>query len=209
MSSDPVAPPAEFRRYRRFVSWFVLAFVSLGSLYLLVSVGVTIYRRRNAVVSGVPVGRVASADDLESCREELTDVEQGLERHLENFHHLIAHYDADEAQRWSEERSFWLGQWRAADERCLFGQDRSGKYAKEWEELGVIHAELRDTEASYTKELSRFGANEAPRLDRIREQLEKVGRQLAAREGLDASDRAADKVERAKTRAPEDSGDIQ
>jgi hypothetical protein len=196
MSPDSVAPPPEFRRYRRFVSWFVLAFVSLGSAYLLVSVGVTIYRRRNAVSPGGAVTSLASDADLESCTEELTDVEQGLERHLENFHHLIAHYDAQEAQRWSEDRSFWLGQWRAAGERCLFGQPRSGKHAKEWEQLGVIHAELRDTEASYTKELSRFGQQEAPRLDRIRERLEKVGKHLAARDGQETP------------RAPQDSGDM-
>jgi len=208
MSPDSVAPPAEFRRYRRFVSWFVLAFVSIGSAYLLVSVGVTIYRRRNAVLAGVPVGRVASESDLDSCSAELTDVEQGLERHLENFHHLIAHDDADEAQRWSEDRAFWLGQWRAAGQRCWFSPPRAGKYAKEWEQLGVIHAELHDTEASYTKELSRFGQHEAPRLDRIRERLEKVGKHLAGRDGLDVSDKPQDKGEKGTPpRAPPDSGD--
>src|SRR5262245_38061456 len=116
MATEPAAPPGEFRRYRRFVSWFVLTFVSLGSVYLLVSVGVTIYRRRHAVPIGAPIGTIASASDLEGCLEELTDVEQGLERHLQNFHHLLAHYDAHEAQRWSEDRSFWLGQWKASDE---------------------------------------------------------------------------------------------
>ena len=46
--------PPEFRRYRRFLSWLVLGFVSLGSVYMLVSVGVSIYRRRNAVPAGAP-----------------------------------------------------------------------------------------------------------------------------------------------------------
>ena len=52
--------PPEFRRYRRFLSWLVLGFVSLGSAYMLVSVGVTIYRRRNAVPLGEPIGLMAS-----------------------------------------------------------------------------------------------------------------------------------------------------
>ena len=91
--TENVPLPGEFRPYRRFVSWFILTFVTLGSTYLLISVAVTIYRRRNAVPSGDSVGTVATAADLESCHEELKDVTHGLARHLENFQ-LIAHYDA-------------------------------------------------------------------------------------------------------------------
>ncbi|HEY5088697.1 MAG TPA: hypothetical protein VIK30_01940 [Polyangia bacterium] len=178
MVSESLASPGEYRRYRRFLSWLVLCFISLGSIYLLVSVGVTIYRRRHAEPLGAPVG--ASTDDLESCAEELTDVEQGLERHLDNFSHLVAHYDADEAQRWAEDRDFWLGQWRAAGNRCQYTDPRHGPLAKEWEQLAVIHTDLRDTEQSYTKELIRFGKNEAPQLDLLRERLESVGRRIGA-----------------------------
>lgn len=163
MSPESLASPPEYRRYRRFLSGLVLTFVSVGSAYLLVSVGVTIYRRRNAVPLGAPVG--ASATDLESCAEELTDVEKSLERHLDNFDHLVAHYDADEAQRWDEDRAFWNGQWRAAGSRCRYGDPRPGPLSKQWEQLAVIHGELRETEQSFGKELIRFGQTEAPRLD--------------------------------------------
>jgi hypothetical protein len=176
-NDDAPSPPGEFRPYRRFVSWFILTFVTLGCTYLLVSVAVTIYRRRNAVPSGASVGVVATAADLESCHQELSDVTHGLASHLENFQ-LIAHYDADEAQRWAEDRAFWLGQWKAADERCHFAAARPGKFTKEWEQLAVVHAELRETEASYTKELLRFGKDQAPRLDRIKERLDRVGAKL-------------------------------
>jgi hypothetical protein len=178
MPSDPAPPPGEYRRYRRFVSAFILTFVSLGSAWLLTSVGVTIYRRRHAVPAGELVGAVASPAELEGCHEELKDVEQGLGRHLENVPHLVAHYDADEVQRWTEDQAFWLGQWKAADERCHFGVLRPGRFSKEWEQLSTIHAELHETEASYTKELLRFGRSEAPRLDRIRERLDRVGAKL-------------------------------
>jgi hypothetical protein len=176
----PSESPGEFRRYRRLLSWLVLGFVSLGSVYLLVSVGVTIYRRRNAVPTGDPVGPTASRAELESCAEELTEVEQTLERHLENFHGLLAHYDASEAQRWAEDRGFWLGQWKAADDRCRFAQPRRGVYAKDWEELQEIHTQLHDTEAAYHKELLSFGEKQSPRLDLIRKRLETVGRRIGA-----------------------------
>lgn len=178
MPSDTSASPPEYRRYRRFLSWFVLSFVSIGSLYLLVSVGVTISRRRNAEPWGAPV--TGSADDLESCAEELIDVEQGLERHLDNFDHLIAHYDTALAQRWSEERGYWLGQWRVAGTRCRYGDAHRGPLAKKWEQLAVIHAEMRETEQSYDTELLRFGEKEAPRLDRLRDRLASVSRQIGA-----------------------------
>jgi hypothetical protein len=187
MSSDPAASPGEFRRYRRFVSWFILSFVSLGSMWLLASVGVTIYRRRHAVPAGARVGTVASADDLAGCQDELTDVEQGLERHIENAPHLVAHYDTEGVQRWYEDRDFWLGQWKAADERCRFGVHRPGKFSKEWEQLSTIHAELHEAEASYTKELIRFGKTEAPRLDLIRDRLDRVGAKLTASPGADVA----------------------
>ena len=187
-TTDTASAPGEFRPYRRFVSWFILTFVSLGCTYLLISVGVTIYRRQNAVPSGDPIGRAASAADLESCHEELTDVEQGLERHLENVQHLVAHYDAEEAQRWAEDRSFWLGQWKAAAERCRFAEPRRGKFSKEWEQLAVIHAELRETEGSYTKELLRFGKDQAPHLDRIKDRLDHVGAMLATSNGGDTGE---------------------
>jgi hypothetical protein len=176
-NSDAPATPGEFRRYRRFVSAFILTFVCLGCTWLLASVGVTIWRRRNAVPSGAPVGTVASAADLLGCQEELADVAHGLERHLDNFH-LVSHYDADEAQRWASDRTFWLGQWKAADQRCHFAAARPGKFTKEWEQLAVIHAELRETEASFSKELLRFGKDQAPRLDRIKQRLDRVGAKL-------------------------------
>lgn len=195
MGPRPTSPPpdnlpssvGEFRPYRRFLSWLILTFVTLGSTYLLISVAVTIYRRRNAVPSGASVGAVATAADLESCHEELKDVTQGLARHLENFQ-LIAHYDAAEAQRWAEDRAFWLGQWKAADQRCHFAATRPGRFNKEWEQLSVIHAELRETEASYTKELLRFGRDQAPRLARIIERLERVGQKLGTSNAADPSE---------------------
>jgi hypothetical protein len=180
LSAEPSSQtPGEFRPYRRFVSLFILTFVTLGSIYMLVSVGVTIYRRQHAVPLGSPVGVVTSEAEIESCHEELTDVADGLEKHLENFHHLVAHYDAEEAQRWAEDQAFWLGQWRAAGGRCHFQQRRAGPLAKEWDHLGVVHEELRETEASYTKELLRFGHDQAPRLDRIRKSLAEIGARLS------------------------------
>ena len=178
MPSEQPASPAEFRRYRRFLSWFVLTFVTVGSFYLLVSVAVTIYRRRNAVPTGQVRWRDGVGERPRSCAEELTDVKRALERHLGDFHNLLAHYDAAEAQSWYENEAFWLGQWKAAAERCRYTVPRKGQFAKEWEELRVIHEELRNIEQTYTKGLLEFAQQQGPRLDSMRGRLAAVGRRI-------------------------------
>jgi len=175
--NESIGSPGEFRPYRRFVSWFVLTFVFLGSAYMLISVGVTLYRRQHAVPLGGPVGARPTRAEAASCYDELSDVVEGLQKYLENSHTLLGHYDTDEVQRWSEAGSYWRGQWTAVGRRCRFEQHRG---EKDWEEMIVLHEELRETEASYTKEIQRFGKDLAPRLDRLRERLDRIGARLSA-----------------------------
>jgi hypothetical protein len=177
VSIEPAVPAPEFRRYRRFVSWFILVFVLVGSAYMLVSVAVTIWRRYRAVPLGSPVGAQATRADVESCYDELADVVDGLRKYLDNSHNLMAHYDTDEAQRWFDAGAYWRGQWKAVGERCGFEHRRGNK---DWEEMATLHQELHDTEASFTKEVLRFGKEIAPRLDRLRDRLARVGNNLSA-----------------------------
>ena len=158
------------------MSWFILAFVFIGASYMLLSVAVTIYRRQHAVPLGSPVGALATKADAESCYDELSDAVEGLQKYLENSHALMAHTDPTEIQRWAEAGSYWRGQWKAVGERCGFVRRRG---AKNWEEMAVLHEELRETEASYTKEISRFGKDLAPRLDRLRARLARIGERLS------------------------------
>jgi len=173
-SDSPATQPNEFRPYRRFLSRFLLLFVSLGSLYLLVSIGVTINRRRHAVPLGSRVGEIATSRDLRGCFDELNDVVEGLDRYLESSHRLLGHYDADEVQQWANAGAFWRGQWNAVGKRCAF----SAHKGKEWEELAVVHELLKETEASYTQEIQRFGRELTPRLDRMRERLTRIDKHI-------------------------------
>jgi hypothetical protein len=158
------------------VSWFILAFIVLGGSYMVLSVAVTIYRRQHAVPLGSRIGAQATQQDAESCFDELSDVVAGLGKYLENSHTLMADTDPAEVQSWAEAGSYWRGQWRAVGDRCGFEHRRG---IKPWEEMAVLHEELRETEASYTKEISLFGKDLAPRLGRLRERLARVGERLA------------------------------
>ena len=170
--------PAEFRRYRRALGWSILGFISIGSIYLILSVSVTIYRRRHAVPSGEPLSAAVTLDDLDGCNDELADVTHGLDKHLEGFHSLLDHYDADAAQQWSDAGDLWRGQWRALGTRCRFGALHGGKLGPELEAMASVHAEIGETETIYAKDLRRFAQEQAPRLDRIRERIEKISERL-------------------------------
>jgi hypothetical protein len=179
-SAAPPGPepphPGEFRRYRRFVSWFILTFILIGGSYMVLSVAVTIYRRQHAVPLGSPIGALATQADAESCYDELSDVVEGLRKYLENSHTLMAHTDPAEVQNWAEAGSYWRGQWKAVGERCGFDRRRA---LKNWDEMAVVHEELRETEARYTNEIARFGKDLAPRLDRLRVRLARIGERLS------------------------------
>jgi glutathionyl-hydroquinone reductase len=187
LSPPPPASPAEFRPYRRFVSWFVLSFVSLGSFYLLLSVGVSIYRQRHIVLDGAIVSAEITDAELRSCFDELDDVRQGLEKHLEDFHHLLAHYDPNEAQRWADEGTVWQGQWRVLGRRCRFDEIRATHFRKELEEMAAAYNELGQTREIYTKALKRFGTDQAPRLDRIRLRMHEIDERIAKKSSAASS----------------------
>jgi hypothetical protein len=178
LSPPPPASSAEFRPYRRFVSWFVLSFVSLGSFYLLLSVGLSIYRQRHVVLKGAVVSAEMTDAELKSCFRELDDVRQGLKKHLEDFHTLLAHYDPGEAQSWADEGTVWQGQWRVLGQRCRFNEIRATHFRKELEEMVAAYHELDQTRDIYTKALKRFGTDQAPRLDRIQLRMQKIDERI-------------------------------
>jgi hypothetical protein len=49
----------------------------------------------------------------------------------------------------------------------------------EFDELGAAYREMADTAALYTKELLRFGREQAPRLDRLRSRINRIEERLA------------------------------
>jgi hypothetical protein len=177
------ATAQEFRPYRRFVSLVALGVIFAGGGYLLVSVGVSIYRQRNAVLIGDRVSAQLSQRELLGCWQELSDVSEALQKHLEKSHYLLGGYDQAEAQRWASEGAFWRNQWRALGERCRLNRPAPARTGKELDEMVGAYRELEDTAAVYTKELLRFGREQAPRLDRIRARINRIGTRLENKQG--------------------------
>jgi hypothetical protein len=173
-----VAPAPEFRRYRRFVSLVALGIIFVGAGYLLVSVGVSIYRQRHAVAAGTPVSLEMRPSELKSCLQELSDVAQALEKHLEKSHYLLGGYDQREAQRWAGEGDYWRNQWKVLGTRCHLDRPAPAGSPKELDEMVGAYRDLAETGAVYTKELLRFGREQAPRLDRVKNRINRIGKRL-------------------------------
>lgn len=164
----------------------MLGLVTLGTVYMMASVGVTIHRRRHAIPTGAPVGEPVTDRELAECFDELQDVSVALRKYLERSHHLLGSYDSEatqrsEIQRWAEEGEVWRGQWLMLGRRCRLTPDgRLPRPRQEIEAMAAAYEEMGRIQNTYTDELRRFGKELAPRLERIRRRLDRIGDRLAS-----------------------------
>jgi hypothetical protein len=178
----PPTSGQEFRPYRRFVYLLALSLIVVGVFYLLISVGTSIYRQRRPLPSGLPVnspGAPMTRGQLVSCWQGLSDVTESLAKHLEKSHYLLGGYDQEEAQRWANEGVYWRNQWRALGTRCRLDKpavtDGGGKAL---DEMAGAYRDLGETYVVYTQQLQTFVREQAPRLDRVRKRINRIGRRL-------------------------------
>ena len=149
----------------------------LGSLYLLLSVVVSLQRQRHVVLED-RISPKLSPSEIAGCFEDLRDVSMALEKHLENAYHLLGGYESEEARRWSAEGEVWRNRWRVFGERCRLGEQAT-RANKDFEAMAAAHLELGSIQTTYSRELLRFGSELAPRLDRINKRVEKIGQSLS------------------------------
>jgi len=178
-SSEPAsaASAAEFRPYRHFLAWLITVVCGLGGAYLYVSIGVTIWQRRHPAPAEHPA--LGNEPGEQACLDEVHELLRGLEKHLESFHTLFDHYDAQLAQDWADEGDRWRADWRLAGARCRLPQSLGGRLGKNIESLAGVYLELGEVEALFTSEAKRFGTEQAPRLDRVRKRLEAVTNRMS------------------------------
>ena len=173
--NQPEPPAQEFRTYRRFLATAVLTFIVLGSGYLLASVGVGIYRERHPMSRGEPVSALFTHEELLECWQELSESALVLQQRFESLHDLL---EGDKAQSWAEEVYKWRDGWTALGKRCRFRDGAVEGRPKEFDNMVAAYNEVADMEAVYTKDLLRFGKELAPRLDRLRKQIDSIGQRL-------------------------------
>ncbi len=180
MATSTNPPNQEFRRYRKLVAWTSSILVTLGSLYLLLSVAVALERRRNVVLRD-RISPQLTESEIAGCFDELRDVSVALRKHLENAYHLLGGYDSEEASRWASEGEYWRKRWRVFGERCRLSEKQlPGPVPKDFEAMAAAYEELGDIQTTYSRELLRFGSELAPRLDRINKRVDQIGEHLGS-----------------------------
>jgi hypothetical protein len=177
VSSSPNLSKPEFHRYRKLVAWTSSIAVGLGTLYLMLSVLVALQRQRN-VVLGDRISAQLTVTEIDGCFSELSDVSLALQKHLENAYHLLGGYDSEEARRWSGEGELWRRRWQVLGARCRLVPQEPGPRNKDIEAMAAAHEELGSIQATYSRELQRFGSDLAPRLDRINQRVDQIGEHL-------------------------------
>jgi hypothetical protein len=178
LSSSTNPPNQEFHRYRKLVAWISSILVVLASLYLLLSVAVTLQHQRNVVLEN-RISPLLTTKEIGGCFDELRDVSVALEKHLENAYHLLGGYDSEEARRWSGEGEVWRNRWRVFGERCRLTERRPEPVNKDMEAMTAAYEELGSIQTTYSRELLRFGSELAPRLDRVNKRVDEIGERLA------------------------------
>jgi hypothetical protein len=173
--NQPEPATQEFRSYRRFLATTVLGIIVFGSTYLLASVGVGIYRERHPLSGGEPVSTHLTHDELLQCWQELSEMSLVLQQRFESLHDLL---EGDKAQSWADEVYKWRDGWTALGKRCRFRDGAVEGRPKEFDNMVAAYNEVADMEAVYTKDLLRFGKELAPRLDRLRKQIDSIGQRL-------------------------------
>ena len=92
-----------------------------------------------------PGQRPAEPARAAGCWQELSDVTESLQKHLEKSHYLLGGYDQAEAQRWASEGAFWRNQWKVLGERCRLDRPAPARGGKELDEMVGAYRELDET----------------------------------------------------------------
>jgi hypothetical protein len=167
----------EFRQYQKLVSWTLLSVITLGSLYLMASVSVSLYRRRHPLPAGDQVSASVTKTEMASCFSDLGEMSVAQRKFLERSYHLLASDDADELQRWDEEGTVWRKQWLGVGQRCRFlsGPHPTTPLRREMDAMAAAHAEMGNIQSTYTEALKRFAKDLAPRMGRLHKRLTQIG----------------------------------
>jgi hypothetical protein len=152
--------------------------VALGSLYLLLSVTVSLQHQRNVVLEG-SYQRAAHGQGNRRLFRGIARRLGGAWRNTSKMPTTSGGYDSEEARRWSGEGEVWRNRWRVFGERCRLVERRPAPTHKDMEAMAAAYEELGSIQTTYSQELLRFGSELAPRLDRINKRVDEIGEHLA------------------------------
>jgi hypothetical protein len=176
----PAQGAAEFRPYRRALNGIV-AFVAVGGiLYLLTSIAVSVFAKRQVPLKGKPIN-AQNIDEVMTCQSDVEQLFKDLNDETFGLQGLVGKKDADLAIQWEDFSKRWHDRWSEVGQRCRFVELRDRGLGADFDRLAWAHEDLEDMKLKFAALLRNYIDEQVPHIESIRRSLETSRRGLEAR----------------------------
>jgi len=184
----PAQGAAEFRPYRRALNALV-AFVAVGGiLYLLASIAVSVFAKRQVPLKGKPIN-AQNIDEVLVCQDNVEQLFKDLNDETFSLQGLVGKQDTEAgarlAMQWEDFSKRWHDRWSEVGQRCRFVELRDRGLGADFDRLAWAHEDLEDMKLKFAALLRNYIDEQVPHIESIRRSLE------ASRRGLEARKRKA------------------
>lgn len=170
--------PSEFRPYRRLFQG-VFAFVAIGGvIFLLISIGLSVFGRRDAGPLPAQISGQPSVDEQVACQREVQGLFDELNQQLFERQKDVSKSDVDVLSKWEAWRERWHRRWTEVGYRCRFEGSKGKGLGDAYDRMAYVHEDLEEIEQRFDAQLNRFLNHEAPHVAEIRAALAENDRLL-------------------------------
>jgi hypothetical protein len=176
----PAEGATEFRPYRRAINAFVAAVAVGGILYLLASIAVSVFSKRQVPLKERPIN-AQNIDDVLKCQADVEQLFKDLNDETFGLQGLVGKKDTDLAQQWEDFSKTWQDKWSEVGQRCRFVEMRDRGLGADFDRLAWAHEDLEDMKLKFAALLRNYIDEQVPHIESIRRSLETSRRGLEAR----------------------------
>jgi hypothetical protein len=172
----------EFRPYRRALGAVVAAFSVGAILYLLASIGVSVFSKRRVPLQGKPID-ARNVEEVLTCQDDVERLFRELKDETFRLLGLVGKNDTDVAEQWDDFSKRWHDRWSEVGQRCRFAELRDRGLGAEFDRLAWAHEDLEDMKLKFAALLRNYIDEQGPHIESIRRSLEASRRGLEAKRG--------------------------
>jgi hypothetical protein len=180
----PAQGATEFRPYRRALN-AIVAFVAVGGiLYLLASIAVSVFAKRQVPLKGKPIN-AQNIDEVLVCQGNVEQLFKDLNDETFSLQGLVGKQDTEAGARlameWDDFSKRWHDRWSEVGQRCRFVELRDRGLGADFDRLAWAHEDLEDMKLKFAALLRNYIDEQVPHIESIRRSLEASRRGLEAR----------------------------
>src|SRR5262249_44684120 len=140
-------------------------------LYLLASIGVSVFAKRHVPLQGKPID-ASNIDEVLTCQTDVEQLFKELNEETFGLQGLVGKKDTDLAQQWEDFSKRWHDRWTEVDQRCRFSEMRDRGLGADFDRLAWAHADLEDMKLKFAALLRNYIDDQVPHIESIRRSLE-------------------------------------